>query len=446
MLEKSLKKALLSGGGWVSAGKIIGFPTQLAVNAFLARLLSQDDMGLYFLIFSLVHLAALFSVLGMERSIVRIVAEALARNIPQRAIQAVHYVLQFGLLASIIISILLIAGVGDFISQRIFNSVAMGQIIYYPAIWVILLTLQHLIAESFRGFHEIRFATIYNGPIVNLIISVAFGLLLWKHPISNLSILLLIIVLAHAFNLFIAFFTLLKQTSRFIQKQKKWITRSEILKTSWGLYFLNILFFFLTSGHLWLLAYCSSKESVALYGAASRLMILITSTLSIIKLVILPMIGDLYTKKSYREMEAVLRTTATIAGIPSVIALIILISYGKGILSMVYGPGYTAGYPALAVLAIANLINVLTGTPGVLMVMASKEKLMLSFTLISGAIGFTISIFLVGTLDSLGVAVGAGAGIIINNLLMAFFCFKKLSIITLMNFPSRLSFKKVIQE
>ena len=49
-----LKRRLLTGGAWASGGKFVATLTAFATNALLARLLSPQDFGAYFLAFSVV--------------------------------------------------------------------------------------------------------------------------------------------------------------------------------------------------------------------------------------------------------------------------------------------------------------------------------------------------------------------------------------------------------
>jgi len=419
---------------WVVAGKFFSFFIHLAVTALMARLLPPDEMGIFFLISSLVNFYMMFSLLGMERSIVRTVAESLALDQPERASAAVRYVLQFGLLSSSVVAFLTMSEAGQMISERIFNMALTREFLIYSAAWVILLTLETLVVESFRGFHDIRFATIYNGLITYIFSSLALGFILLRSEKADITLVLQVIIIAHAINFMIAFFSLLKTTPIFRLRNTGVISRSHVLRTSWALYFTNISLFFMSSGQLWLLAYASTKESVAIYGAVSRFMILLTTTLTMVKFVILPMIGHLYTKKDYHKLERVLRSSATIAGLPAIAGLFLIIVFGKTILYYVYGPYYTAGYTALLILAVANLINVFTGVPGALMVMAGKENILLVFSVFSSLIGFALGFLLVGPMDCAGVAIGGGTGIILYNLIMFWYCKTRLSINTLMSF------------
>jgi O-antigen/teichoic acid export membrane protein len=433
-MDKTTKDRLVFGGLWVFGGRILSFLFQISLNAILARLLLPEDLGLYFLIFSLVNFFMMFAVLGMKRSIVRIVTESLALEKEERASQAVKNMLQLGLFTSMILAILLVSGVGQFVSVTVFGSSVISDIIYLPAIWLIIFTLQTLIAETFRGYHNIRCATIFNGLVSSVISVTVFCIFICFQKKVNIQTVLQIIIISYAINLVISFVFLRVHTGRLIKPNNEMITRSELLKSSWMLYLTDIVLFIMTSGHLWLLAYFSSKENVAIYGAVMRLMVIITTALTMLKLTILPTIGHLYTKKLYNELEKVLRISATIAGLPAIIGLLLIILLGKSFLLIIYGSHYTAGYSALVVLATANLINVLTGSPGPLIVMASKEKYLFYFALVSGLIGMILSGLLVVRIDYLGVSIGAGVGIILYNVMMVYYCRKEFSINTMMSF------------
>jgi O-antigen/teichoic acid export membrane protein len=429
-MDKEIEQKLLSGSLWVVGSKIVALPSSILLTAFLTRLLSPDEMGVYFLIFSLVSFSTMLSALGMGRAIVRIVSESLAVDAFGRAREAIKYVLQFGLLSSAIVAILLISGLGQMLSERIFHSSLMNNLIYYTAIWMGLFTIQRLIAEALRGLHDIRFATIFNGLIPNIIGVVVLGIVLWHYKKSDIATTLTIIIVCYALNVILALFYLVRTTNK-LNRISKWaISRGDIIRTSWPLYFSALLMSGLQHGHLWLLGYYSTKESVAIFGAVFRILVLITATLEMVRLVIPPLICQLYTQGKYAKIEKILRSTATIAGLPSIVALILIFLFGKNVLHSLYGSSYILGYKALMVMSVAHLINILTGTPGVLLVMGSKEKLLLVSSIISGSIGILLSMLLIGSMDYVGVAVGAGAGIILQNLLMAGYCQKKMSINT----------------
>ncbi|MEN8134277.1 MAG: oligosaccharide flippase family protein [Thermodesulfobacteriota bacterium] len=439
-MDNSIKQKLYSGGLWVVGLKILALPVGLILVALLTRMLSAEEMGVYFLFFSLVDFLVIFSLLGMEKPIVRIVSQSLALKLPGRAWQAVRKALRMGVLSASTVAALLVLGVGQFVSEKIFDSALMSELIFLPAIWLFLLTLQRLVAESFRGLHDIRFATLFNGLIPNFLCVIVLALLFWTNVKINLSTILFIVIGAYALNLLLGYVTLSRSTSELSGDGSVFV--SEILKTSWPFCISAIFLTGLQQGHLWLLGFCSTTESVAIYGAAWRVVILLTTTLQIVRLVIPAMVAKLYAQKKYKDLEKVLRSTATIAGVPSIIGLLLILIFGKTILLHLYGESYASGYSILTILAIAHIINIFTGVPGVLLMMSSNEKVLLAISIFSGSLSILVSFILVNQLDYVGVAIGAGVGIAIQNLLMAGYCLTKMDINTFISLREIYLFKE----
>ena len=76
--------------------------------------------------------------------------------------------------------------------------------------------------------------------------------------------------------------------------------------------------------------------------------------------------------------------------------------------------------------------------------MSSKEKELLLISIFSGSLSILASMILVNRFDYLGVAVGAGIGIVIQNLLMAWYCFRAMKINTFISIKEIYNMKKSI--
>ena len=71
---------LINDGVWVLTGRVVSMLSGLLVIVFITRLLDSAEVGFYFLCFSLISILALFSQLGMNLAVVRLIAEALSNE------------------------------------------------------------------------------------------------------------------------------------------------------------------------------------------------------------------------------------------------------------------------------------------------------------------------------------------------------------------------------
>src|SRR3712207_7596565 len=75
-----LKRRLLRGGGWAFGGKMLVAFTGLASSALLARLLTPEELGTYFLAYSILNVGTSLGALGLTGTVVRLVAQGIDRK------------------------------------------------------------------------------------------------------------------------------------------------------------------------------------------------------------------------------------------------------------------------------------------------------------------------------------------------------------------------------
>ena len=77
----------------------------------------------------------------------------------------------------------------------------------------------------------------------------------------------------------------------------------------------SIFLSLLTIGPLWIVGTLGNDSDVAIYGACSRLVILVLLPLIIVNQVTPPMIVELYGKRDFYQLEKLLRSIATVAAL-----------------------------------------------------------------------------------------------------------------------------------
>ena len=118
----SLKQRLLRGGFWVVAGKVATAGATIVIASVLAKLLPQEELGAYFLGERLIWLVAMLSLLGMNTTVVRLVAESMGTGQPGRARGAVRFAYVVGGLGLLASLVLLLAGGGAWLAREVWDS------------------------------------------------------------------------------------------------------------------------------------------------------------------------------------------------------------------------------------------------------------------------------------------------------------------------------------
>ena len=89
----------------------------IVTNGLLARLLSPQELGAYFLALSIVSLAAVVGSMGLPKTVVRLVAENMGLDRSGRTRRAIRTVLGLGVLGTVCISLAYLLA-GDLVGSR----------------------------------------------------------------------------------------------------------------------------------------------------------------------------------------------------------------------------------------------------------------------------------------------------------------------------------------
>lgn len=447
--SRTFASLLLSGGAWAFCGKIITAAATLVVNASLARLLSPDEMGIYFLAFSFVYIAVRFAILGMNQTVLRLIAESMATDQIGRALKSILYALLLGGTGVLMVSLGILGGLGNLIAEKIFHLPMLKDLLLLIAIWMGVITFQHIFAEIYRGFHDIRFATVFGGLVTNVLCALIFTVLKVLNIDCQLEHIVFLSILAGAISLFFSALVLYKklyrQFGKTITKIKTNISAWKVVKIGSPLWVANLALIPRSQAALWILGMFRPQSEVAMYGASLRLVTMVSLTLIIVNAVIPPIIAEMSAQGRKRELEKIIRTTTTFIAIPAIIILTIFIFSGGAILVTVYGDFYRSGAIILSLLSIGQLVNVCCGSCGQALMMTGHQKILMWISLLSGFSILAISVLFVKIFGATGIAAVVMVDMIIYNLLMVIIAKKRVGIWTTMTLKTQLADLKRVQ-
>lgn len=412
----AIGKKVLYGSAWAFSGKIVGVIAGLLINALLARMISPEQLGIYYLLSSLVAAATVIGTLGLNQTVVQLIARSIGEGMPGNARATVNVSYRLAGVGAVIVSSSLIFGIGQWLSISIFKSILMASMIDLAAIWIIVTVFQNITSESFRGFHDILSATFFGG-VIGSIFAAIFYLVSWKYlGHVDLRKVLILAIGSDAISGLIGYVLLRKKVSKIDGNSN--INSVRVLNMATPQLVTNITLFILAQASIWILGSMRPQSEVAIYGSVTRLVNLVAMPLLLVNAVIPPIIAELYVQGRTQELEKVLRKSTTLAGIPALIVLIILIIFGSPILGMVYGDYYRQGAIIMSIIGLGQVVNVWVGSCGFTLMMTGNQKTMMVITVITGTLTILLSFLLVRSHGYLGVALAASIGLIIQNISM----------------------------
>ncbi len=381
--------------------------------------------------------------LGLDRAVVRLVSERLAWGDPLGALATARRVLVMGCAASMGVALLLPSGPGVLLAEGLFDAPALGSLMALLAIWVVVYSLQHLLAEVFRGFGDLAWASLLRPVLRNLLL--ALFLLGW-FLLRGEATLGAVVVMAMGASVggTLVGLSVLPSRGREAGEPREldeprgrgpWregeaTPPGSILSLAWPIYLANLFLIPLGNADLWVLGALAPAAEVAVYGAALRLLAPMGMPLQMGNQVMAPLIARTYAEGRLAESEEALRTSAFILSIPGLLFLLVCVVAGGPLMGVVYGGDYARGGVVMAVLALGKMVNVWTGSCGLALTMTGHERTTLVMTLVTGVLATAGLLVLVPPHGMLGAALAISLAMSIHNLALVFLARERVGIWT----------------
>jgi O-antigen/teichoic acid export membrane protein len=425
-----LRRRLLSGGSWAFGGKIAIALAGLVSSALLARLLTPQDLGTYFLAYSILNIGTSLGTLGMTATVVRLVAQGMGLNLFGKVRRVISVVLGVGALGALGVGLSYLL-FGDDLANNVFHAPALAAITGLVAGWIMVGTLQGLLGETFRGFHDIRLATVLGGQttgggatgVATVALLTASLFLLWvANGQATLVTVVLLSICSGAATTLVAGWLLRRSMRRLPpptpdegrKPHTKKVLR-EVLSISLPLMVVGLVMMVRTNGDVWILGAFLPQGELALYGAANRLVTMVTMPMAIVTAIAPPLIAEMYSQGRREDLEHALRGMATLTGIPAWLASIACIFFAGPILGVVYGDYYREGAMVLALLSIGLLVSVCAGSCGIVLAYTGHQKTLMMITIITSAATLIAMLATVEPYGIVGVAASRMAGQVLQN-------------------------------
>ena len=410
---RGLSPRVRSGLGWSTAGRFVALPAGAAVNILVARALPPTDVGAYFVIVNLVSIVALISMLGLNQAVVRGVSEAMTRGRAAAAGAVVRTSLRITALVSIAFGIVYLL-TGHAIGQQVFGSATIADATPWIAVFIPLTAVRLLVPEAFRGFSDIKWATILGDAATNVTLAIALAAIVvggWQTSLTQV----LVVSVALAAVLVVLSLGRLRDRVRPLgiapgnARALLWIALPLLATNlSWNL---------MVQIDTILLGAFRSGADVAYYVAGARLASLLLVPLLIGMSFLAPLITELWTQQRFHDLERLLRTTSGATGLASGIGLVFLILLGPWALTFLFGDYYSRGSTVLIVLAASCFLTSMGGYSGLALMMAGEQMAAMLITIFVAVVTIAGTAVAADTAGAVGVSIAIACGVTLQNVL-----------------------------
>lgn len=409
------------------AARLLAALSGLLITTLVTRTLEPQAAGTYFILFSFCSIGAIIIGCGLNMSVVRLVSESMALRRPERAKGSVWITLKLLALASLIFACILLLPPVRALLAVLLKFSPDTLLLLLLIIWTVGLTLQTILAEAFRGLQDIFRASVYGGLCTSLLCLVAL-VVATLYTTATLRLTVTLVASATMLAALLCGMALQRALHRLPPSEPpRWRELLTLTAPYWGT---NLLLVVLMQADLWILNQISDSSDVALYGAASRLTLLLTMPLLVLNSALIPLISEQHTLGQYSRLQNLLRDSAALATLPAIGALALFVVVGPLLLELFFGANYRAAHLILMILGAGQCINVLCGSAGYTLMMTGHQRDMLWITVFSGALLIPLAFILGGELGAPGVALGTAISQSVQSLAMCICVRIRLGLVT----------------
>ena len=361
----SYSKEILKGTSWSLIGNIFFKLLSFVYVIVLARMATQDDIGIFYLVLSIIGLLALFVDLGFSQSFARYIPYFKARKENQNILKLLKSSYAISILLALFFSFLLFWQ-ADFITDQYQNNnlkTALVLLIPYLALYVLF----HLNVTFFQGQKDVRAMVLTNNLQNATKLLFSLGLFLFAGAdILTISISFLVSFLVAVLVSLFFVYSNVKKLDKMPSEAGHTYPQllREILPFSLMLTVVTSLWTIITSLDRIMIGFLLppdiSASQVAIYSISTSLATLLMIFPGAIGTMFFPVVSQLVGENKIKEIQETCSTSIRWVLFITVPFMLVLVIFSTQILTMFYGASYVTGALAMSIFTMGLLIRSLS--------------------------------------------------------------------------------------
>jgi O-antigen/teichoic acid export membrane protein len=419
--QNSVNRRLRQSGIWIVFWRLVGTVLGLITNVAVSHLLSPAAFGGFVVALNVINGGGIIARFGADRSIIKLAGRAFAVGERSVGLRALRLGLSLATISSLIVGAVVYFALGPFMDRLGLD----GSLTALVSLGIMAVALLHVFVESHRVFQEVRvpalLAAYGTGPVLNLVFLIFLACTIWSTP--SLFSTLTAYVVSIALLLPPALFSLY----RFAAKPSEApgdettvtghvsLSTKGMLLVSLSIAATDVLQFCLSQSQVLIAgAFCNADE-VSLYATARLLTTLVVTPLFLASQSVSALIPELHARQQQEELQRVLRTSATVAAIPTVLVSLVFMITPEPILGLLFGDFYRSAGPLLAMLSLGGLFYAWTGPCATVLVLTGGHNQVLLVNMASAFTNVVGGLLVARQFGAYGLAVVTAGVQIVSN-------------------------------
>lgn len=396
----------------------------LLVNVILAHLLGVTQYGLFIYAVGWLNILLIPASLGLDKLLVREVAVYQSRN-EWGKLKGIY---QFAMSTTFGMSI---AVTLSFFAAIYFTSSSQTpvQVFYWAALLIPIGAILRVQQATLQGLYFIALGQLSEfiiQPTVLLLLSVS--VYYWAKQSLMAPQVMTLNALAGAIAFLIGHRLLQRSlpvettTVKPVRDLRSWIPSLFPFTLFGGIFILN------EQVSIVMLGLLSNARQLAIFTAAEKWSVFAIFMLQALNPALAPVIAKLYALDERERLQRIVTFSSQVIALFALIPLLAFVAVPQLFL-LTFGDDFAAGRIPLIILGVGQFINAFTGSVGVLLIMTGHERTVVGCFAAGVFINLLLGIGLIPSMHATGAALSAAASVMLTNVLLSIFVFRKLRII-----------------
>lgn len=416
--EDYLSKAT-KGAGFTFIGRIFALLFGFIASAVIARALGPDVLGVYVLAWTVVLAAVILTTFGFEGGFIKYISMYVAQGKTREAQAVYARGIRFGVVAAIIATAA-IALLRRPIAIVLFKEPRLERALLFMALAMVPYTLTRLQSAGLRALKEMGRSIVgaefwFRIPRLAVFLVIYYiGLRYYRPDLGLLGIVLACV--AASITSAIATFIYLKKSGPYLfdRGPRVEIPTGELVRYSASMLAETVTAFALLEGGRLILGFFLESAEVGVYNIVVLLAMIATLFTFSFNAIFSPIIADVYHRGRVELMRSLLGAITRWIVLLTLPVYAWIILSGEAVLG-IFGDGFVRGYPALVILATAQLLDSTAGSVASCLAMTDHQRYNVYNTVVMAIVSIGLNVWLIPRMGIAGAAIATACSIVLVN-------------------------------